>query len=59
MTFNKNKKETTLKQNSYCLLLLLICLQHGSIHGRGLDPKYEKAVLDALGMKRTPDNTDR
>ena len=57
MTFNKNKRENTLKYISYCLLL--ICLQPGSIHGRGLDPKYGKAVLDALGMKRIPENADR
>ena len=54
MKFIKNK---TLKYISYCLLL--ICVQHGSIHGRGLDPKYEKAVLDALGMKRSPEIADR
>ena len=57
MTFNKNKRENTLKYISY--YLLLICLQPGSIHGRGLDPKYEKAVLDALGIKRIPENADR
>jgi len=59
MTFNKNNKDASLKYISHYLLFLVICLHHESIHGRRLDPKLEKTMLDQLGMKRPPKNTDR
>ena len=60
-------KEVNFKHVFNCLLLLLVCSQYGSMaastrhHHRQkkMDPKYEKAVLEALGMKRIPDNEDR
>ena len=67
MTLQSNRKEVNFKHVFNCLLLLLVCLQYGSMaastrhhHGqKKMDPKHEKAVLEALGMKRKPDNEDR
>merc|ERR1712226_900729 len=67
MTFHNIKFRVNSKHVLNCLLLLLVCLQYGAMaastrhHHRQkkMDPKHEKAVLEALGMKRTPDNDDR
>ena len=67
MTLQSSRKEFNLKRVFKFLLLLLVSLQYGSMaastrhHHRQkkMDPKHEKAVLEALGMKRKPDNEDR
>ena len=67
MTLQSSSKKVNYKHVFNCLLLLLLCLQYGSMaasarhHHRQkkMDPKHEKAVLEALGMKRKPDNEDR
>ena len=67
MTFHNIKNRVNSKHVLNCLLLLLVCLQYGAMaastrhHHRQkkMDPKHEKAVLEALGMKRKPDNDDR
>ena len=46
------------------LFILLQTLQDGTLAAtthrhKKLDPKYEKAVLDALGMKKPPQNDNR
>jgi len=55
-----------LKHVLSCLILFVVCSQHGSLaastrhHRRHkIDPKNEKAILEGLGMKRKPDNDDR
>jgi len=65
MTLHNNVKEDKWKYVASCLLLLLVCLQDDTMAAstakrhKKIDPKYEQAVLDALGMKRAPQHTNR
>ena len=60
------KKELFANLKYVCsfLLILLQSFQDGTLAAtthrhKKLDPKYEKAVLDALGMKKPPQNDNR
>ena len=65
MTLHKCDKLPKRNYISTCFLLLLVCFQDGTLAAstakrhKKIDPKYEQAVLDALGMKRAPQNTSR
>ena len=66
MTYHNRNREVNLKHVLSCLILFVVCSQHGSLaastrhHRRHkIDPKNEKAILEGLGMKRKPDNDDR
>ena len=73
MAYYKNANGANLKYISSFLLFLLICFENGGLYSKlhqtqaastakrssKVDPKYEQAVLEALGMKRTPKNTNR